>query len=177
MRKPYQSPGSDEKLILLYCPGRGSNLRPPAHRSFEQRPIQHRVESERSINVNNKSVQCKYVLKCYMFNARSVINKIADLSVFMYENDPDVVFVTETWTSSDTLDSELCMTGYELYRFDRRHRRGGGCIIYAKNDLNVVKIDIDIFDTESIWCKIVARKEEVVIGVSYNSPSSSDTYM
>ena len=22
MRKPYQSPGSDEKLILLYCPGR-----------------------------------------------------------------------------------------------------------------------------------------------------------
>ena len=102
-----------------------------------------------------------------MFNARSVINKIVDLSVFMYENDPDVVFVIETWTSSDTLDSELCMTGYELYRFDRRHRRGGGCIIYAKNDLNVVKIDIDIFDTESIWCKIVARKEEVVIGVSY----------
>ena len=35
MRKPYQSPGSDEKLILLYCPGRGSNSRPPAHRSFE----------------------------------------------------------------------------------------------------------------------------------------------
>ena len=39
----------------------------------------------------------------------------------------------------------------------------------------MVKIDIDIFETESIWCKIVARKEEVVIGVSYNSPSSSDT--
>ena len=35
MRKPYQSPWSDEKLILLYCPGRGSNSRPPAHRSFE----------------------------------------------------------------------------------------------------------------------------------------------
>ena len=26
---------SDEKLILLYCPGRGSNSRPPAHRSFK----------------------------------------------------------------------------------------------------------------------------------------------
>ena len=25
---------SDEKLILLYCPGRGSNSRPPAHHSF-----------------------------------------------------------------------------------------------------------------------------------------------
>ena len=31
MRKPYQSPGQDEKLILLYCPGRGLNSRPPAH--------------------------------------------------------------------------------------------------------------------------------------------------
>ena len=26
---------SDEKLILLYCPGRGSNSRPPAHRSIK----------------------------------------------------------------------------------------------------------------------------------------------
>ena len=26
---------SDEKLILLYGPGRGSNSRPPAHRSFK----------------------------------------------------------------------------------------------------------------------------------------------
>ena len=26
---------SDEKLILLYCPGRGSNSRPPAHSSFK----------------------------------------------------------------------------------------------------------------------------------------------
>ena len=68
---------------------------------------------------------------------RPLMNKIDDLSVFMYENDPDVVFVTESWTSSDTLDSQLCMTGYELYRFDRRYRKGGGCIIYAKNDLNV----------------------------------------
>ena len=34
MRKPYQSPGQDEKLILLYYPGRGLNSQPPAHRSF-----------------------------------------------------------------------------------------------------------------------------------------------
>ena len=31
MRKPFQSPGSDEKLILLYYPSRGSNSWPPAH--------------------------------------------------------------------------------------------------------------------------------------------------
>ena len=37
-------------------------------------------------------------------------------------------------------------------------------------------LDIDILDTESIWCKIVDREEEVIIGVSYKiSPSSNDT--
>ena len=35
MRKPYQSPGQDEKLILLYCPCRGLNSRLPTHRSFK----------------------------------------------------------------------------------------------------------------------------------------------
>ena len=35
MRKPYQSTGQDEKLFLLYCPGRGLNSRPPADRSFK----------------------------------------------------------------------------------------------------------------------------------------------
>ena len=38
-------------------------------------------------------------------------------------------FVTESWTSSDALDSQLCMTGYELYRFDRT-------IIICRNNLN-----------------------------------------
>ena len=34
MRKPYQSPGSIEKLILLYSPGRGTNSRPSARVIF-----------------------------------------------------------------------------------------------------------------------------------------------
>ena len=48
-------------------------------------------------------------------HARSVMNIIDDLSEFMYENDPDVVFVTELWRNSDILDSQLCMTGHEVY--------------------------------------------------------------
>ena len=35
MRKTVPVTLSDEKLILLYCPGRGSNSRPTAHRSFK----------------------------------------------------------------------------------------------------------------------------------------------
>ena len=35
MRETVPVTWSDEKLILLYCPGRGSNLRPSAHRGFK----------------------------------------------------------------------------------------------------------------------------------------------
>ena len=38
----------------------------PITGAAKQHPIQHRVKSERNIIVNNKSVQCKYVLKCYL---------------------------------------------------------------------------------------------------------------
>ena len=36
MRETIPVTWSDEKLILLYCPGRESNSRPPAHRSFKR---------------------------------------------------------------------------------------------------------------------------------------------
>ena len=45
---------------------------------------------------------------------------------------------------------------------------------YLCEKRSVVQLDIDILDTESIWCKIVDREEEVIIGVIYNSPSSND---
>ena len=64
-----------------------------------------------------------------------------------------------------TLDSQLCMTGYELYRFDRRYRKGGGCIIYAKNDLNVVQLDIDILDR--VGWGIAPRLEHMFLLAGY----------
>ena len=35
MRETVPVTWSDEKLILLYCPGRGSNSRPSEHRGFK----------------------------------------------------------------------------------------------------------------------------------------------
>ena len=35
MRETVPVTWSDEKLILLYCPGRGLNSRPPAHRGVD----------------------------------------------------------------------------------------------------------------------------------------------
>ena len=52
MRKPYQSPGSDEKLILLYCLGRGSNFRPPAHVASNMVKVSHALNHSATTTVN-----------------------------------------------------------------------------------------------------------------------------
>jgi hypothetical protein len=43
--------------------------------------------------------------------------------------------LSETWLSSDILDSEIDIVGYTLYRRDRK-TRGGGVAVYARDDIS-----------------------------------------
>ena len=70
------------------------------------RPFQHppvdKTDSQLYLNgVGNFSK-----LKCYMFNVRSILNKLCDFTLFMDRNDPDVVILTETW-SNNSIPSSL----------------------------------------------------------------------
>ena len=42
----------------------------------------------------------------------------------------------ESWLCKDIFDSELLITGYQLFRFDR-NRHGGGVLMYVKNQFSV----------------------------------------
>jgi hypothetical protein len=61
--------------------------------------------------------------------------------------DPDIILVTETWCNAGISDAYLSLQGYELkseLRLDRGDTgagRGGGLVVYAKNDLTVLKLD------------------------------------
>ena len=63
MRKPYQSPGQDEKLILLYCPGRGLNSRPPARRSYKHGQGAKTIKKSRCAQVRAWSMDRKILSK------------------------------------------------------------------------------------------------------------------
>ena len=67
MRKPYQSPGQDEKLILLYCPGRGLNSRPPAHRSFK-----NMVKASHALN--HSATEAVFWLHKITYNSDNAVN-------------------------------------------------------------------------------------------------------
>ena len=48
------------------------------------------------------------------------MNKSDELTATVCSLRPDVVGITDSWTNSNIMDSELMLSGYELFRCDRR---------------------------------------------------------
>ena len=80
-----------------------------------------------------------------------------------------------SWMRKDVGNAEIMIDGYDVFRKDRNNRRGGGCVMYVKQYLCAAVIgDITVSPlTESIWCKIKMKRARTVIGLCYNSTTSS----
>ena len=78
----------------------------------------------------------KDTLTCALINARSLCNKKEEMVSYVYENTPDMVFVTESWANENTMDSELALNGCVTRRKDRKDRRGGGGLILGERKHN-----------------------------------------
>ena len=131
-------------------------------------------------NKKNKELKNKELdpLACLYLNARSIMNKLDELELYLTQEKPDIVGITETWTYEDIQESEICMEGYTLLRKDRvigDKSRGGGVALYIKNEFRVTTRDdlIEANFPESIWCNIEIGGETTVVGVCYRPPSSS----
>ena len=78
----------------------------------------------------------KDTLTCALINARSLCNKKEEMVSYVYENTPDMVFMTESWVNENTVDSELAFNGCVTRRKDRKDRRGGGVLILGERKHN-----------------------------------------
>ena len=63
-------------------------------------------------------------------NARSLLPKIDELTLFLSCRQPSVVAVTESWLNSDIEGGLVSINGYNIFRKDRSSRRGGGIYVY-----------------------------------------------
>ena len=76
------------------------------------------------------------ILRCKLFNARSLKNKLDNLSCLLQSSDFDVIFVTESLLRHDFPDSLLLSnTAYDLFRKDRPDGYGG-VAVFVRNTLN-----------------------------------------
>lgn len=92
----------------------------------------------------NDLPEYKYKLvSCLSFNAARLVKNAACDSLRQYcsSAEIDIVCVTETWASSETVSSaELSMGCYNVYRRDRFGRAGGGVCILARPDLKCCEV-------------------------------------
>ena len=86
---------------------------------------------------------------------------------------PDIIGITESWASSDISDTEISLTGYDMFRRDRpADVRGGGVLLYVKSELNAVEFVPKSRFPEQVWCSVkTSNGSDVLIGVCYRSPN------
>ena len=72
-------------------------------------------------------------LKLYHLNVCSLLPKIDELRITngISNNEASVVCFSETHLSSNIIDSDLLLNGYNLFRRDRLNKSGGGIAAYV----------------------------------------------
>ena len=133
--------------------------------------------TKKVVGRQTKGSKLKSKLKCVYFNARSIVNKRAEIELLVHEENPDVIGITETWLRPDIEDSEINLDSYALFRKDRTNARGGGVLIYIRETLKaLIREDLtqDKFE-ESIWIELRSMLDKTIIGVCYRAPTSNAT--
>ena len=93
------------------------------------------------------------LFKWCLINARSIKNKIADFSQFLYSSAFDFVCITETWLDNSCPDKVFFPDGYNVFRQDRALTCGGGVAIVVKAGLNVSRVVVsENFDSLELVC-------------------------
>ncbi|TRZ25108.1 hypothetical protein HGM15179_002011 [Zosterops borbonicus] len=108
-------------------------------------------------------------------NARSMGNKQEELEVMVQQQSCDVVTITETWRD-DSHSWSTALNGYELFRRDRKGRRGGGMALYIKKVFDSIGIETNEDGVECLWVRIKgkANKADIVLGVCYHPPHQEE---
>ena len=88
-----------------------------------------------SVVRNEFDFPSKRGLRISHLNVRSIIHKIDSIRLMLKDKPFDVFSVSETWLNSDIPDSELAIEGYSFTRQDRIDRKGGGCMVYVRENL------------------------------------------
>ena len=87
--------------------------------------------------------KCHALLTCYLFNARSVANKLHELHYILYADKPEILFITESWLNENVptgcLDPE---SHFHVLRCDRKNGKGGGVCTLVHKSLCPVQLHV-----------------------------------
>ncbi|CAF0789624.1 unnamed protein product [Didymodactylos carnosus] len=93
------------------------------------------------------------------------VKKFEILASLVELEKPAVVVITETWLDDTVLDSELLLNGFQVpLRRDRVGKKGGGILIYVRNNLSCKQLtEFDNADFETLFCSIQFSKSKTIL--------------
>ena len=99
---------------------------------------------------------------------------VNELNIMVEDIDPHLIGITESCANTDITDAELGLTGYVMFRRDRR--RGGGVILYVKESFQSyeIKLEREADYDEAVWCKIFSGNSKLTIGLVYRSSNINE---
>lgn len=81
-------------------------------------------------------------LSILYFNARSLKNKVDELSIRCKRHNPDLVVITESWLDSSVPDSYFSLENYVALRCDR-NSNGGGIVLFIRQSIFYQRVSMN----------------------------------
>ena len=154
-----------------------------ANGRLHSRDADERINYKKSLDVDrliseiNAASKCSDLLflHCCLFNARSLNNKLVELSYLLDVESPYIAFITETWFNANTSDD--CISAgestYTIFRCDRSSAGGGVCIIADESQCHVSSSTaISNFNYSIIQVHIIVAHCVINVVCCYLPPAS-----
>src|SRR6218665_2177961 len=93
-----------------------------------QEKIIRKTESSGREGRRHKETRGNKVLKCMYANVRSIVSvhKRAELELYVNNETPDIIGITESWTKPEIANIELTLHIYRLLRKDQENQKSEG---------------------------------------------------
>ena len=110
-------------------------------------------------------------------NVRSLPKNIIEFGEIVYNSPFDAVAVSETWLSKNTPKDRFTLNNFNIFRKDRRNKRGGGCAIFVRSHYSakIIKTPCDKEVPEMLFVEIQVGAIKVAVGAIYKAPKIPHT--
>ena len=89
---------------------------------------------------------------------------------------PAIISVSETWARHDEPDSFYSITGYNVYRADRKEQAGGGVMLYIRDNIPQTAFAFRTSQAagESIWLSLDLDQCRLTVASIYRAPRADE---
>ncbi len=123
-------------------------------------------------HLNARSLLAGVDLEQHIDDQYSLLDDIYETLVF--EGDFDVIAISESWLKDNVRDDVLSLAGYQIPFFKNRQSRGGGVMLYVKEEIGAIhRDDLEKNNTEILWVELRLKDKKVMFGTGYRPPGAT----